>query len=226
MFTYRDYYDIISAVAGEDIKLFLRHDVDMSTAKALEMAERERKMRIGPAVYFIMVTSEFYNPFEKESAERINKILDLGHRIGLHYDLSLMPDDDRERSRIIATQAMMLEGIFGQQIIHISAHKPFMGVKPSIDLLEALRAVNLDDVNHKLDNYKYISDSGMIFRDDPFVVAKNHKLIHLNIHPEWWSTKEMGWQEKMLDLDLEYDMRRKVFSHLKHLKSYREKVMK
>lgn len=218
MFTYRDYYDLITSLS--DVKLFLRHDVDISLDKALEMAQREKKMGVGPAIYYILLTSDFYNPLENQNQEKIFKILDLGHGIGLHYDLTTMPKDDELRSRIIVTQASTLEGVFNTRVTTIAHHKPVQGLKPSQILLEALDSVQLADPVLTLKDYKYISDSGMNFREDPYEVSKYHRLVHLNIHPVWWDTKEGTYQDRLFDLELDFHMKQKVYNEIKLLKTY------
>ena len=59
MFTYRDYYELITKVlSNKEMNLFLRHDIDISTAKALELAKRESNIKCGPTTYFIHTCSE------------------------------------------------------------------------------------------------------------------------------------------------------------------------
>ena len=222
LFTYRDYYDLITTISNADIKLFLRHDVDISVKKAVDMAEREYKMGIGPAVYYILVSSEYYNPVEKETRRMIKQILDMGHGIGLHYDLASMPEDDQLRTMIILGQAQLLETSFNTRITSVAAHKPFEGIKPSEVLIEALSFVDLVDPNNRFKDYKYLSDSGMNFREDPYEAIKYHKLIHLNIHPEWWDKKEGNYQDRLFDLDLDQAVKQKIYKEIKSLKIYHE----
>ena len=223
MFTYRDYYDLVTQITN-GAKLYLRHDVDISLKKAVELAERERTMGIGPAVYYILHSSSFYNPFSRESKDYIDQILDLGHKIGLHYDLSLMPNDDMRRAELITTEAMDLGNEFDVTVTGISCHEPTLGVKPSQVLLVALRAAGYNDPSLTLADYKYISDSGMNFREDPAEAIKFNNQVHLNIHPEWWSTKEGTFQERLHDLELDLIMDRKINKHIKQIIHYRDVI--
>ena len=80
--------------------LFLRHDVDMSLAAALAMAELEAE-RGATATYFLMTRSDFYNLDGADGARAIPRLRELGHRVGLH---AVSPDttlDDRF-DRVIA----------------------------------------------------------------------------------------------------------------------------
>jgi hypothetical protein len=63
--------------------LLLRHDVDLSLAAALAVAELEAGAGAA-ATYFLMTRSEFYN-LDAPSGERaVDRLRELGHRIGLH----------------------------------------------------------------------------------------------------------------------------------------------
>ena len=71
---------------GEDPRdgdLFLRHDVDLSLAAAVELAELEAELDV-QATYLLMTESVFYNLASEEGAEAIHRLRDLGHPVGLH----------------------------------------------------------------------------------------------------------------------------------------------
>jgi hypothetical protein len=74
--------------------VLLRHDVDMSLDAALEMAELEAKRDVA-ATYFLMKRSDFYNLDTRGGAAALERLRELGHRVGLH---GVHPDatlDDR-----------------------------------------------------------------------------------------------------------------------------------
>jgi hypothetical protein len=64
-------------------QLFLRHDVDLSLAAALAMAELEAELGV-TATYFLMAESIFYNLASVEGREAMSRLKALGHRVGLH----------------------------------------------------------------------------------------------------------------------------------------------
>ena len=64
-------------------ELFLRHDVDLSLAAALEMAELEAELDVA-ATYLLMTESVFYNLASEEGAAAIDRLRELGHAVGLH----------------------------------------------------------------------------------------------------------------------------------------------
>jgi hypothetical protein len=67
----------------EDGVLLLRHDVDLSLEAAVEMAELEAEVG-ATATYFLMTQSIFYNLASPVGSRTLNRLRELGHRIGLH----------------------------------------------------------------------------------------------------------------------------------------------
>lgn len=63
--------------------LFLRHDIDLSLAAALTMAEVEAELRVR-ATYLLMTESVFYNLASAEGVAAISRLRELGHAVGLH----------------------------------------------------------------------------------------------------------------------------------------------
>jgi hypothetical protein len=63
--------------------LFLRHDVDLSLAAALEMAELEAELG-ATTTYLLMTESVFYNLDSVEGVDTLARLRQLGHAVGLH----------------------------------------------------------------------------------------------------------------------------------------------
>jgi hypothetical protein len=78
----------------EDGDLFLRHDIDLSLAAAVEMAELEARLGV-TATYLLMTESVFYNLASAEGAAAAARLRELGHRVGLHAVYPNVPLDDR-----------------------------------------------------------------------------------------------------------------------------------
>lgn len=71
-------------LAFDSSQCLLRHDVDADLAAALIMAQIENKLGIA-STYFIMLRSPLYNLMGSQNHLLVEKILGLGHAIGLHY---------------------------------------------------------------------------------------------------------------------------------------------
>jgi hypothetical protein len=63
--------------------LFLRHDVDLMLDAAVELAELEAELDVR-ATYFLMTESVFYNLASHEGRAALERLRELGHRVGLH----------------------------------------------------------------------------------------------------------------------------------------------
>jgi hypothetical protein len=67
----------------EEGDLILRHDVDLSLAAALRLAQLEAENG-ARATYFLMTGSVFYNLSSPEGEQALRRLRELGHRVGLH----------------------------------------------------------------------------------------------------------------------------------------------
>ena len=63
--------------------LLLRHDVDLALEAAVEVAQLEADAGVG-ATYFLMTESVFYNLDSHEGRTALQRLRQLGHRVGLH----------------------------------------------------------------------------------------------------------------------------------------------
>jgi hypothetical protein len=74
--------------------LLLRHDVDLSLSAALDLAEAENEAGAG-STYFLMTESVFYNLASPEGEHSLERLRELGHRVGLHAVWPHAELDDR-----------------------------------------------------------------------------------------------------------------------------------
>lgn len=97
-FTYRTYVDLINLLkekgyqftSYEDYDNFhraviFRHDIDNSLERALKIAKLENENNI-KSTFFVLLSTDFYNIFSKESNSILKEIISLGHEVGLHFD--------------------------------------------------------------------------------------------------------------------------------------------
>lgn len=63
--------------------ILLRHDVDLSLAAAVQMAELEHELGAS-ATYFLMTDSVFYNLGSRAGRDALQRLRELGHAVGLH----------------------------------------------------------------------------------------------------------------------------------------------
>lgn len=192
---------------SSDRGVILRHDVDYSLHPALKMAEIESKLDV-KSTYFILFHSEMYNPFSPSSTNIINKILKLGHSIGLHYDASLILKLKSNPSDIIKQELQAMENHFKTSIKVISAHDPSTNEKLSLKLPSTVLDAYSEEYTKKR---KYLSDSVQIWREGCFCKhLKNYERLQVLIHPIWWTKDSRPRNEILKSLiggDLDYHKR-------------------
>ena len=176
-YTYDDYGNMISRVrnSGYDLCFYvnykkyerpciLRHDIDFSIMKALEMAEYEWSNGIN-STYFVLLTSKMYNALSADSLRLLKRISSLGHRIGLHYDESRYPLSMREGGVLetIIYEKNLLEHYLGYEIKAVSMHEPSIEfIKSNLAIPGMVNTYGDEFFNGML----YCSDSRRNFRVD------------------------------------------------------------
>jgi hypothetical protein len=169
--------------------LILRHDVDMAVDSAVRMAEVEADMGMR-ADYFVLLRSDLYNPLSEHGERGMRRILELGHRIGLHFDASLYPGRDADGlDRLCAAECAQLESWFGISIGMVSFHRPapaFLGLERNVgERGHTYQPRYFKDI-------AYCSDSrGGWHHGHPLekVRAADRRALQLLTHPVWWDSK-------------------------------------
>ena len=174
-------------------RAIIRHDIDISPVKAVKIAEIEDNACV-QGTYFFMLTSEFYNLLDKENEYALRKISRLGHHIGLHFDVTKYDAYSvKSLETYVIRELRILQDIVGAPVNALSWHMPdprFVGTR--LDFLEKLGIINSYDPEY-IGEYKYISDSNMNWRDDPYAYMNTAVFPKLQIltHPVWYSETAM-----------------------------------
>ena len=182
----------------------LRHDVDYSLDSAVALARDEAARGIR-ATYFLLVNSEYYNLLSPSSAHVPSTIADLGHEVGLHYDVRFLRPFPRERwERLLDAQAALLEELSGRPIASIAMHQPGLhGDDPFQDSSRYLNAYS-DRFTKEM---PYVSDSCRAWRDTAWRMLTEGPLpgrLQLALHPINWAENDRNrvtiFRELHLDL--------------------------
>jgi hypothetical protein len=169
--------------------LILRHDIDMSLQAALPIAEIENALGL-KAHYFVLLRTEMYNLFSAEAKKILQRLVFLGHEIGLHLDASLYDNNLLALNRAAQEECSVLESAVGAIVRTISFHRP---AKELLGYPEPL-AGRVHAYQPRF--YKqmiYCSDSQGAWRyGHPLeqVVAREGQGFQLLTHPIWWSGDE------------------------------------
>lgn len=166
----------------------LRHDIDYCPAAGLRLARQERERGV-QASYFLLVGCLYYSLLDPEYARVPRQIAELGHEIGLHYDVNAFSHLPRGQwEGFLRTQARLLEDLAGAPVRAIAMHQPGLNGE------DPFRASAAEFVNAYADAYfkeiPYISDSCRAWRDgawDLLTGGAPPDRFQLALHPINWS---------------------------------------
>ena len=166
--------------------IILRHDIEYSIDCVFAMAELEHQYGIHSS-YFVLLHSLFYNPFTPDNTEKLLRIVEMGHEIGLHYETYYYEGLGKDVVKGIRDDCEYLGRTLGIETRSISQHRPARS-----SVVQALNEYFIDAYNPKLIyGMYYISDSGCKWRDlDLYNSLGTMEGIHALIHPDYWGFDE------------------------------------
>ncbi len=208
-FTYSAYVELIKLLREYEYQLtsyldyenvakpvILRHDIDNSITKALRLATIEAKQNV-KSVYFVLLTSDFYNIFSKKSYEGLVEILNMGHQIGLHFDEGRYTiNNEKQLKNYIEYEKNILEGILNQSVNVVSMHRPSKWIlENNITFKNIINAYS----ETFFKDFKYLSDSRMYWREDVFATIQSNKYdkLHILTHPFWYGEHQASVRERI-----------------------------
>ena len=210
-FDYKSYINLLMKLVSLEYKIcgytdykeykqvaILRHDVDMSLEKAVDMSEIERKIGV-KSTYFLLLTSDFYNLASLKNLKLVEKIKNAGHEIGLHFDEVRYTNlkDTKQVEEKIKKEIELTEKILDIKISAVSMHRP------SKWILDSEISLGKDVINSYstefFKEFKYVSDSRRNWREDilELVNKKEYKKIHILTHPIWYSETELAMKDAL-----------------------------
>lgn len=180
-----------------DKAIILRHDIDFSPRKALDIAKIEHQLGV-KSTYFVLLSTEFYNVFSAQTGEIMDKILGMGHKIGLHFDEQRYKSSSLDQMKdYVCKESKILQKALNTSINVVSMHRP------SKFILD--KNIGFENIINSYDqlfvrDIKYVSDSRMYWREDIMDIIENNKYnkIHILTHPFWYSDKVENIQGKLL----------------------------
>ncbi len=170
-----------------DRTVFLRHDVDKNVHIALEMArmEHERSIR---STYFFLLRGSLYNLLEPDTARAVRAIAELGHKTGLHCDLSRIQGDCDDVDKAVLAELDVFAAVSPVKASRmVTFHNPPAEVvnhAPATD--DYLSGY---DPKFMLPKTKYISESNAHWREgNPTerIRSGEWSRLHILVHPLWW----------------------------------------
>jgi hypothetical protein len=172
--------------------LFLRHDVKISLGKALRMAEIESEYGL-PASYMVRADSPLYSLDERRTRIQLLEIVQMGHEVGLHFDLARETRQSPSYLRLleseIHTACDRVEQIICRPVRSLSFQRsiPFLFGGPL--LLNG--RINADSSELRA---WWLSDSGGSCRHgEPLAQISEHNgpVLQMILHPIWWGERHI-----------------------------------
>jgi len=199
-FTYAQYGDLLDAFQrggyaygffdeefGNSRTVFLRHDVDKSPHKALEMAHMEHDRGVRSTYYFL-IRGALYNFLETETADVVRQIARLGHKIGLHCDLGRVPGEQSDIDEVVLSEL----DVFAK-VCPVSASRMVTFHNPPADVVGRVPAtdgyLSGYDPRFMLPETKYVSESNAHWREGlplDMIASGQWNRLQVLVHPMWW----------------------------------------
>ncbi|MBB5514547.1 hypothetical protein FHS89_000545 [Rubricella aquisinus] len=198
-------FEVLDAPALPPRFALLRHDIDMSPQQALETARIEADLGVR-ATYTVLLTGEFYSPFEAGTRALLQEIRALGHDIGLHFDAAYHQiNDDTQMDDALIWEADILSRLLvddaGPAKIKMFS---FHNTTPFTMSCRASHYAGLRNAYAGIlqDACEYTSDSNgyWIHRTWDAILAAGHDRLQVLTHPEWWHATDAEPAEKLCQI--------------------------
>lgn len=189
--------------------VILRHDVDFDMSKALLIAQTEYDYGV-ESVFFVLLTSNFYNIHSSVNKRMIKQIQKMGHTIGLHFDEMAYPEDVGNADRItdrIKKEIDILSEALETDVMVYSYHRP---TKTILDSDIRISGVINSYERLFFKEFKYLSDSRMHWREPVLDIINQGNFSRMQIltHPFWYRDKEKSMKAILREFLNMADMQR------------------
>ena len=209
-FTYTDYAALIDLLRengyafssyvnypGRGKCVILRHDIDYSLEQAVKLARIEKDLGVR-STYFVLLSSDFYNPASSSSYRYLHEILDLGHDIGLHFDETAYSYERFGMEYFIRKEARILSDLIDVNINSFSLHRPnHFSLETEIRIPGLINSYG-EEFFH---GFKYLSDSRRRWREpvEEIIERGEFEKLHILTHAFWYHEEDLTISETILD---------------------------
>jgi hypothetical protein len=179
--------------------LFLRHDVDVSLERALEMARVEQDVGIA-ATYLVLAKAALYDYRSAPNARLVRELRRCGHEVGLHFDIEaegVTQDAPAEEiERVLVSARDELAEVLGESVPSFSFHRPIPRfLRGPLVIAEMVNGYAAELMA------EYISDSKAHWREgEPlprFSGKPKAEIFQVLVHPIWWGEKHQSGAERL-----------------------------
>jgi hypothetical protein len=178
--------------------LFLRHDVKISLSKALRMAEIESEYGL-PASYMVRVDSPLYSLDERQARIQLLEIVQMGHEVGLHFDLAHETRQGPSYLRLVEAEIHAacehIEQIICRPVRSLSFHRSMPLLFDGSLLLNG--RINAD--SHELREWCLSDSGGRCHEGEPIAQITSHSgpVLQMILHPIWWGERHIHAPQRL-----------------------------
>ena len=165
--------------------VILRHDIDYSIEKSLELAQLEASLGV-QSTYFVLLTSDFYNVASAKNLKILREIQRLGHEIGLHFDEKSYAENTVQH---IVEEKAILSEILGTPVSCVSMHRPSKAtLEAELQIPEMVNSYGKTFFH----DFKYLSDSRRRWREpvQDIIQSGTYDRLHILTHAFWYQESE------------------------------------
>ncbi|KKQ18754.1 MAG: hypothetical protein US31_C0002G0099 [Berkelbacteria bacterium GW2011_GWA1_36_9] len=208
-FSVKHYQEILEKALKDDFKIInfqklkkaqksskiilLRHDIDCSPRRALEIAKIENNLKI-KSTFFVRVHGEFYHPFDRITFPVLKEIIKMGHEIGLHTEArNLALEFKMNMIDLFKIEKKILETMLSIKIESASEHADFGRTKDywTNHFFTKVKKEKVGIKNFpqekRFQEFHYLSDSLGHWREGCLCQNfQKYQYIQALIHPDHW----------------------------------------
>lgn len=200
-------------LAADDV--LLRHDVDLSPERALEVARIEAELGVH-ATYFFLCSAPLYNLFDRPTRDIVGHIESLGHDVGLHFsthqywDADARPDDGAVRTRIDDERGV-LEAV-ADPVEAVSFHIP-----PEWALRREFDGVESTYEPRFFSEIGYYGDSNGRWRREAPRPEEFPETVQLLTHPGLWGREDAPFETRVREAEEETGERVREYADTRYV---------
>ena len=223
MYSIQSYQKIIGAFLkqgyifiplGEEIPedsnrtIIFRHDIDYSMQHAIRIAEVNHAMGVR-ACFCLQIRNVLYNLLEEQNQRAVRRILELDHKIGLHFSLPQNLGNSSEENLADKVEAMILNdmrilGVLLDIDVHpaMSWHNPSVLGEDSSHLVSRPVSGVTNAYALMKEGVTYFSDSNHRFSVEEWLARaeSSPNRLHLLFHPFQWVYNSARMEEVLFGI--------------------------
>lgn len=178
--------------------IIFRHDIDHSVHRAVKLAEIDSLYEI-KSTFFVRLRGDWYNVFEPDIHQRLVRIIDLGHDIGLHFEPYIYANTN-DITKQLLSEKHILENFLDYNIKSFSWHQPD---RTGVQNIRDVTMAGMTNASSGIitEKFYYNSDSNGYWRFKRLydIIDPNHyPRLYVLTHPVMWQKRPMSPRNRIM----------------------------